>query len=212
MKKNEKDKNRKIFISSRRGVIVVALIAVMVLMISLITASYSWFTPQEDKKGSMAYAFDGNVRSENCSMSTFKGTKKAATEYENGQIKYYKNQIVYNSSASTGSVSIAAGATQYFKTEIINADTNYASDISLFIKELPAGNMTLAVTYPGNSVRTVSNSSKTYDYYIVRDAYVKKYVSTDVNGPGKLEVEWFITNNGSGSISVNLNYLYLLYN
>lgn len=205
MKKKAKDKNRQIFISSRRGVIVIALIAILVLMINLISASYSWFTPQEDAKGSLAYAFEGNVRSENCSMSTFKGDKNDTADISQNK---FKNQIIYQTTEATGSVSIAAGKTQYFKTEIINADTQNASDISLYIKSMPAG--TLAVTYPGNSVRVFGTSQT--DCYIVRDAYVKKYVSTDVNGPGKLEVEWFVTNNGSSSISVNLNNLYLLYN
>lgn len=206
MKKKAKEKNRQIFVSSRRGVIIVALIAIMVLMINLISASYSWFTPQEDKKRSMAYAFDGNVRSESCDeMNTFVGIKQTSADLQNNK---YKNQIIYSTTEATGNQSVAAGATKYFKTEIINSDTKSASDISLFIKSLPAS--TLAVTYPGNSVHEYGIAQT--DCPIVRDAYVKKYVATDVNGPGKLEIEWFVTNNGSSAITVNLNYLYLVYN
>ena len=51
MKKSANSKERQVFLCSRRGVILVALIAVIVLVINLITASYSWFTPQQDKKG-----------------------------------------------------------------------------------------------------------------------------------------------------------------
>lgn len=205
MKKNAKNKKRQVFLRSRRGVIIVALIAVMVLLINLISASYSWFTPQENKKGGMAYSFDGRARSENCSMSTFLGTKVTATNKQQGE---YINQIRYDSSESTGNVSVAGSAVRYFKTEIINADSENASDISLYLKTMPA--CTLAVTYPGNSVRIFSSVQN--DCYIVRDAYVKKNVSTDVNGPGLLEVEWFVKNNGSSAITINLNNLYMLYN
>ena len=168
MKKKTKKNKRKVFIASRRGVLMVAVIAVLVLLINIITASYSWFTPQQDAKSSMSYAFEGKARSESCTFSTFRGTKVTSSNQQDGE---YINQIRYNASASTGSQSVTAGVPNYFKTEIINSDTNNASDISLFIKSMPAG--TLAVTYPGNSVRKFSSTQT--DCYIVRDAYVKNY-------------------------------------
>lgn len=204
MKKKTKKNKRKVFIASRRGVLMVAVIAALVLLINIITASYSWFTPQQDAKSGMQYIFQGKARSESCTFSTFKGTKVTTADIPNGQ---YVNMINYGSSAVTGSQTIAANSIGYFKTEIINSDTNNASDISLYIKSMPA--CTLAVTFPGNSVRTFSSAQT--DCYIVRDAYVKKNVATDVNGPGKLVIEWFIKT-GSSSVTINLNNLYLLYN
>lgn len=205
---NNKDKKQKIkALMTRRGVVMIALIALVVILISAITASYSWFTPQQQKGDSMSYAFDGKARSENCSFSTFRGTKLDGSDANHTPASgEYYNQIRYNATASTGSVSITAGSTYYFKTEVINADPNNASDISLFIKSMPAG--TLSVTYPGNSVRTFASVQT--DCYIVRDAYVKKNVATDVNGPGKLVIEWFII--PKTSTSINLNNLYLVYN
>lgn len=209
MKKKTKAQKRKMFVASRRGVIVVALIAVLVLVINLITASYSWFTPQEEAKRGMEYSFDGQMRSENCTMTTYVGNKLISAEGDSLAEGQYWGQIVYGANGASGSQTVAAGKTLYVKTEIINGDTNNASDISLYISSLPA--CTLAVTYPGNSVRRYSSTQT--DCYIVRDAFVKRKDNGDVNGlPGKLEIEWFVTNNGSSNISVNLNNLYLLYN
>ena len=212
MKKSANSKERQVFLCSRRGVILVALIAVIVLVINLITASYSWFTPQQDKKGSMAYSFDGKARSESCTMSTFIGAKVTGDNIRQGE---YINQIRYESSGTTGTVFVSAASSSnqpgisYFKTEIINSDINNASYISLYIKNMPA--CTLAVTYPGNSVRTFSSGQT--DCYIVRNAYVKKHIDTDVNGPGLLAIEWFVMNyNTSSNVSINLDDLYLLYN
>lgn len=203
MKKNAKSTKMTVF-STRRGVMLIALLAVLILIVNLITASYSWFTPQSENGQNMSYSFTGKIRSENCTMSTFKGVKLTGTTIKDGE---YINQIRYDITPSTGSVTVAAGTTQYFKTEIINQDTVNASDISLFIKSLPA--CTLAVTYPANTVRKFSETQK--DLYIVRDAYVKRKDNADVNGPGKLEIDWFVTA-GASSVTLDLNGLYLLYN
>lgn len=202
MKKSAKHKQR-MLLNTRRSVVIIAMIAVLVLVINMITASYSWFTPESEEKIGMQYSFSGKVRSENCAMNTFKGTKQTTNENDT-----YINQIIYDTSATTGSVTVNAGKTQYFKTEIINSDTKNASDISLYISSFPA--CTLAVTYPANTVRKFTETQS--DLYIVRDAYVKRKDNADVNGPGKLEIEWFVTNSSTAAITVNLNNLYLLYN
>ncbi len=202
-KKSQKDK-RKVFLASRRGVIMISTIAVLVLLINLITASYSWFTPQNVNGTGLQYTFDGKPRSENCSFKTYKGTKVTDGDRQEGE---YLGQIRYDANETTGNVSVAANSVQYFKTEIVNADTQNASDVSLFIKSMPA--CTVAVTYPANSVRIVS--STTSDYYIIRNAYVKRKDTADVNGPGLLVVEWFVKT-GSSIATINLNNLYLTYN
>lgn len=212
-KRKAKSKKQLMFMRSRRGVILVALIAVMVLIINLISASYSWFTPENVNGTGMKYDYESKARSENCTMSTYKGVKVTGNN-GNGQTHagYYLNQIHYDSSATTSNVSIASGATQYFKTEIINQDTKNASGISLYITGISGVNAsntcTMAVTYPSNSVRTLTTSGTNF---IIRNAYVKRKDAQDVNGPGLLVVEWFVTNNGSSSISVNPSNLYLTY-
>lgn len=202
--KNSEKKKKLTALNTRRGVMLIALLAVLILMINLITASYSWFKPWSETKHSMSYGFTGKVRSENCTMSTFKGEKLTDSTKGEGE---YVNQIRYEIQPSTEIVTVPAGETQYFKTEIINQDTDSASDISLYIKSLPA--CTLAITYPGNSVRKFSAEQN--DLYIIRDAYVKQKNNADVNGPGKLEIDWFVIA-GNSSVTVNLGDLYLLYN
>ena len=199
---NKKEKKQQIIKTSRRGIIVIALIAVMVLLINLITASYSWFTPQSESKRGMSYGFSGLVRSENCSMTTFVGTKVTSSNRLDGE---YIDQIRYASSgtSNSGDLTLTTSTTNYFRTEIINADTKNASDISLYISGLPA--CTLAVTYPGNSVRKYTTAPG--EVYLIRDAYVKRHDDADVNGPGKLVVEWFVTTGSTGG-TVNLTLVY----
>lgn len=201
----EKKSQQKQFLRSRRGIILIALIAVMVLLINLITASYSWFTPQSDAQRGMKYEFSGKVRSENCSVTTFTGIKVTASNKGEGE---YINQIRYDSEHSIAygsSIPCAANTTNYYKTEIINGDGVNASDISLYANGLPA--CTLAVTYPGNSVRKFSSSPG--EIYIVRDAYVPPHDKSDESGnSNKLVIEWFVT---TGNTSGNIN-LTLLYN
>lgn len=208
--KSKNSKQKKKFELSRRGVIFVALIAVAVLVINLITASYSWFTPTTDTKAGLDYSSADPIktRSEDCETPlTYVGTKATAAVAEGNGYSKFKNQIDYAVNAS-GSVTLTAGVTTYLKTEVINTNTNYGSDISLYIKDLPV--CTIAVTYPSNSVRQITSTDEGKDYYIIRNAYVKKYVSTDVNGPGLLEVEWFITPSTGGTL--NLNNIYVMYN
>ena len=203
MNKKTKKKDGNLF-GVRRGVVLIALLAVLVMVINLISASYSWFTPQSDTKQGMKYSFDGKIRSENCTMSTYTGIKVTESNRESGE---YVDQLRYYTEPASGTMSISAGQTKYFKTEILNADTKNASDISLYIPSI-TGKFTLAVTYPGNTVRKFSSNQT--DLYIVRDAYVKQKDEADVNGPGVLEIEWFIT--AQTATSFNVSDLYLLYN
>jgi hypothetical protein len=204
MKSNAKQKKKRA-LNTRTGVVLIAMLALVVLIVNLVSASYSWFTPQTVEKKGLDYGFTGKVRSEDCEMYTYRGTKITSSNRLDGE---YIGQIRYDTSPNSSSVNVSGGGNvEYFKTEIINQDTNSASDISLYISSL--GACTLAVTYPGNTVRTFSETQT--DLYIVRDAYVKRKDNADVNGPGKLTIEWFVKS-GSGSVTVNPANLYLLYN
>lgn len=214
MKQSQKGKSKKkkfTLLQSRKGIILITLIALMVLLLNLITASFSWFTPLSESGKSVGYSYQGQLRSQDCTMSTILGTKMSSME--NGlyidQINY-DTTLASNAIPSNKEISVASGATQYFKTEIVNNDKENGTDIGLYIKSIP--NCVLAVTYPSNSVRTInSNDPPTYDYYLIRNAFIKKYVATDVNGPGLLEVEWFVKNSGSSAITIDLDDLYITY-
>ena len=208
MNKNTKKKKAKKSLITRKGVMLVAILAVMILVINIITASYSWFSPATDNTHyGLNYAASASGRSENFdTLKTVQGTKSSV--YTPSVV--YKNQIQYGTTQPS-SFNLTAGTTYYFKTEIKNLDENYGSDVSLYIKNMPAG--TVAVTYPSNTVRTFTGGTQS-DYVLIRNAYVKKKVETDVNGPGLLEVEWFITpsaNYSNFNLSGN-NALYLMFN
>lgn len=204
MKSSAKQKKKRA-LDTRRGVVLIALLALVILVINLVSASYSWFKPQDVSNRGLEYSFTGKMRSENCEMYTYRGTLVTAANRQDGE---YVGQIRYDTSPNIGSVNLTGGGNiQYFKTEIINQDTNNASDVSLYISSL--GACTLAVTYPGNTVRTFSETQS--DLYIVRDAYVKRKDNADVNGPGKLVIEWFVKS-GTSAVTVNPGNLYLLYN
>lgn len=200
---------------TRRGVVLISVLAVLILLVNVITASYSWFTPKTVPGSGMQYVKDAYLRSEQCSFSTYEGWKR--TEYSTG---HYKDAIEYNSSAVT-SATIEAGKTKYFRTSIINADTNAASDVSVFFASFGQAscNLTVAVTYPSNTVRKVSAAET--DYYLIRNAYVKVRDDNDVDGPGLLQVDWFVINNGSSAVTIKLGpesdggtdaNMYLMYN
>ena len=205
-KTESKIKNRTISIS-RRGVLIIALVVALVLALNIITVSYSWFAPETTPNKSLSYLDTAiKTRAEDCNAPlTYPGTKAGAAVGSDGRYSTYKNQIDYSTN-SINSLPVQAGTTYYFKTEIVNTNEDYGSDISLYIKNIPA--CTIAVTYPSNSVRTITEAKD--DYYIIRNAYIKNYVSTDVNGPGLLSVEWFIT--PTTSTTLYLSNMYVVYN
>ena len=202
-RKSMKAKNQPL--ANRRGVVLISVLAVLILIINLITASYSWFTPKSVSGSGMQYVEAARTRSEECSFKTYLGSK--VTSYSAG---HYIDQIDYKSEIT--SKSVAAGKTEYFRTSIINSNENYASDISLYFSSFGESNcnLTVAVTYPSNTVRTVE-SVKT-DYCLVRNAYVKMHDQNDLEGPGLLQIDWCVKNNGSSAATVDLSNMYLMYN
>ena len=182
------------FFSGRNGIILIALLAVMILIVSLITMSYSWFSPEVKKGTGMVYQADLSVRSENCTIvGTYKDTGT------NG---------VKNYSAAVGSTeTVSANGIRYFKTVIDNADPN-ATNVSLYATSLPSGTYGLGVAYPSNSYHKYSSGGS--DVYIIRNAHIEG-VSEGENG--EISVEWFIKA-GSSDITINFSTLnlYLMYN
>ncbi|MBQ3264960.1 MAG: hypothetical protein IJH07_04195 [Ruminococcus sp.] len=196
----------------RRGVILISVLAVLILMVNVITASYSWFTPGKVNGAGMEYVDTIANRSEQCTFKTYRGTK--ITSYSSG---HYIDQIDYNTEITTESV--PAGETKYFRTSIVNADTANASDVSLYFSSFGQANcnLTVAVIFPSNTVRTVSAAQT--DYCLIRNAYVKVHDEKDVDGPGLLQVDWFVKNTGSSAVTVNVGpmggsnaNMYILYN
>lgn len=219
-----KVKAKKHIHATRRGIILISVLAVLILIINIITASFSWFTPQVWKNpqdssvlgaSGMEYKKDTYNRSEKCNFSTSSGTKQ--TVYESGK---YIDQINYGEAISYATVA-ADGGKAYFRTSVINYDASHPSDVSLYFASLgeTGSNLIVAVTYPSNTVRTVSGENN--DFCLVRNAYVKRHDTNDVDGPGLLQIDWFVTNNSGSDIILNLDpesnggqyaNMYLMYN
>lgn len=208
MKADKKKATAKRQLNTRRGVVLIIALAVLILVVNIITASFSWFSPNKVAGSGMVYEEDGGLRGEDCKFSTYLGTRR--TTYETGK---YIDQMEYPGEALTSAVPIPAGETRYFRTSIVNSeDYPYPSVISLYISQIgqSGSNLRVAVTYPSNTVRDITGRQD--DYYIVRNAYVKAYQKNDVDGPGLLQIDWFVTNNGSSQVSIDIPKLYLMYN
>lgn len=210
-KKNSKEKskvkanNKKI---SRFGLILILSLALIILLINVITASYSWFNPDSFKGSQINYEAAYSLRSEKCTYETFLGHKVAKPNSNSGTVQVYGN-IEYETSKSTGSVTCSANSYTYFRTNITNADNKYASNVSLFISSFPgssSGGVGLGVSFPSSSYHIYTENKA--DVYIIRNAYVVQY---DDENSGVLSVEWFVNNMSNSNVTVNLNNLYLMY-
>ena len=215
-KAKAKKKNAKQTRATRRGVILISVLAVLILIVNIITASFSWFTPTTATGAGMAYEKKTYNRSEKCEFYTRSGLKQ--TVYEDG---LYIDQMNYGDT-NVDHVSVPGnGGRAYFRTSIENKDENYPSVVSLYFASVgtATSNLSFAVTYPSNTVVTVSGVKN--DFCLMRNAFVKRKDVNDVDGPGLLQVDWFVINNGSSAVTLNLGpestgttyaNMYLMYN
>ena len=209
-KVRDKKQNR----ATRRGVILISVLAVVILIVNIVTASFSWFAPNSVSGAGMEYKKTTYNRSEQCTFSTVIGSKLSKP-----QEGMYIDQLVYTIEVNNWEVE--AGQTAYFRTLIVNADENYPSDVSLYFAKFgeSGSNLTIAETSPSNTVRTVSGEQD--DFCLTRNAFVKRHDDNDMDGPGLLQVDWFVTNNGSSDVTIKLApesdgganaNMYLMYN
>lgn len=201
-KASKKDANKGV---SRHGIILISALAALILIVNIITASFSWFTPQDGKR--MSYDTSYSIRSENCTYATHVGT---FWTYDDTHKDHFTGYIDYHESSTTEDQYIASGDRAYFRTIIQNSpEVQYPSNISLYIADFPS-NCSIGVQAPSNSFRSYTEDQQ--DLAIVRNAYVKKYVATDVDGPGRLYIDWFVVNNSNAQKKIELSKVYMVYN
>ena len=240
---DNKKKKKSRLITTRHGVVLIALLAVLILVVNIIAFSYSWFTPKTRSGDSMALERVDSIRSERCTFSTYQGTLvtdsnwDASFTVDNETTSYKKqgyfiDQVVYNNAPiaenaviTIPEATIVDGKTVpgrvYFRTNIQNTDTEHPSVISLYHHQM-LRDVGVAITYPSN---TYHRTEDVYDdYFILRNAYVKAKDEADADGPGLLQVEWFVENfdtENTKSIRVTrqttgedapIEWLYLMYN
>jgi len=230
MTRNAKKKTRE-QLNTRFGIVLIALLAVTILVVNLIVFSYSWFTPASVEGEGLSLDKTASIRSESCTFSTYQGVLVTSSNHSSYE-GYYMGQIVYGNSpiAENAEITIPAATTDgdtvtpgrvYFRTNVQNSSTEYPSVISLYHHQMLSG-VGVAITYPSNTYHLTDDVYD--DYFILRNAYVKVKDEADVNGPGLLQVEWFVENfdtTATKSIRVTrqtegvdtpIEWLYLMYN
>ena len=187
------------------------LMAVLILVISMTTVSFSWFEPDVKEGIGLQYKDEVTLRDEHCTIITYSGSLNNTP----GSLGY--GLVQYSGEVGTSDVTVSAttsGETTtpgfaYFKTVITNSSEDYDTVVSLFLPSITPndGRAGLGVATPTNSYRTFG--AEQTDIHIIRNAQVKMHVSTDAN-PGQLSVEWFVKCE-SGSVTFNPSQVYLMY-
>ena len=235
-------------LQNHRGIMLIALVTAMLLVVSLVVFSYSWFKPEENLAAQGLEAeINATIRSERCTFETYQGTLVTETNWESGgdnsfrRQGYFIDQVAYDSTAiaenavitipratsvtEDGETTVIPGRV-YFRTNIQNNDTEHSSVISLYHHEFP-DELGLGVTYPSNTY-FINDFGDYSDCWILRNAYVKVKDEADVDGPGLLQVEWFVENFDTAStksirvttqttglpagVTAPIQWLYLMYN
>ena len=180
--------------------------AIMILIIGMTTASYSWFEPDVKEGIGLEFKDETHLRAQNCTVATYKGVKgNKITTYESSPMANANVTVEATTSGETTTPGYA-----YFKTVITNSSADYDTVVSLFIPSFTVAgnsNASLCVAVPTNSVRTYSATQT--DIHVIRNAYVPRYVAADAN-PGQIIVEWFVKCN-VGSVTFNPSQVYLMY-
>ena len=190
-KKTNAKTDKKRLLSKRNGIILIVLLAVMILVINIITLSYSWFSPEVKRGIGMHYGAELTVRSQNCSITHSVGSVT-------------KGAISYTAWNGSSTVTVEAGnKIQYFKTTVTNSDPN-PTNISLYISSLPA--CSLGVATPSNTYRTFAEAQT--HIYILRNAYIEPLKD---GTPGMREIEWFVKTSDT-AVTIDLSNVYLMYN
>lgn len=253
MKTTSKKKKKKSgkFLTTRHGIALIALLAAMVLVVNLVVFSYSWFAPHSPEPyDGLSMNMTASIRSEKCTFETYQGTLVTEDNWEEGENSfqsqgYFIDQVAYSGTriADDAVIPIPRATTKtengeqvvvpsrvYFRTNVQNTDTQHPSVISLYHHNFPS-NLGLAVTYPSNTYffNDFGTDNGNYpDCWILRNAYVKVKDEADVDGPGLLQIEWFVENlsttedksirvtkqtmDGDTPLSTPIEWLYLMYN
>lgn len=171
------------------------IMALLIVIISMTTMSFSWFEPDVKKGIGLEFKDETKLRAQSCTINT----------YSKNIDGYYNESVVANAN-----VTVTAGSVAYFKTVINNSSRDYDTVVSLYLPAFtPAASSSakLCVAVPTNSVRDFTSAQT--DLHIIRNAYVPNYVATDSN-PGTLIVEWFVKCD-VGSVTFNPSQVYLMY-
>ena len=219
-------------IFSKRGYTVTVVLAALILIVSIVTLSYSWYSPLTQPGTSMSYSATVKVRSENCSiLGTFPANSENALPMSlktgNLEASYVQTAAEYATvqlasmpqDAPQGAAADSASTGQifYFRTKIANNDTQ-PTNVSLYLKTAPSlvdgetpgasfSKIGIGVASPSNSYHTYTSPQT--DVCIIRNAFVRgcndeKYQT--------LYVDWFVRTYSASSVKIDFDDLYIRYN
>ena len=174
-------------------------LAVLIILVSITTVTFSWFTPGSASGIGLQFTADTSVRSQNSSITTYIG------ENNNGV-------IVYGDAPVGSTETVSADGVAYFKTVIHNDNKKYDTNVSLYLSAFTLSgtecSASIGVATPTNTYRTFIATES--DVHIIRNAYVSAYSANEA-GSGSVSVEWFVKCD-KGTATVNPSHVYLTYN
>ncbi len=187
--------------------------AVLIIVISMTTVSFSWFTPGSLSGSGLKFSSSTFVSSTDCTVTTYIGKKNADDVIKYDEVVDDPVMLSYGDNVYN---------TLYFKTIISNNNENYAANVSLYMTDFTVdqnSKASIAVTLPTNTYRTYTGTLNEDDaqteavhienLHIIRNAYITKK-DVEITGAGELEVEWFVTCD-SGTVRFDPGSLYLMY-
>lgn len=232
--KNKDQKKKKMKSVNRRGIVLIAVLAMLILLVNIISFSYSWFQPRAVDGRGVKFDEVTRLRSEDCTFETYKGhvvTAQDKLDDEGKETKlygdYFIDQIKYEPEALEDLVLNSAPDAQtddsVTKVTIpkaigsgdgrVNGRVYFRTNIQNNSTEYPSVVSLYAHSMPAGLMVACTSPSNTVrfvgdsaksDYYIIRNAYVKVKNESDVDGPGLLSVEWFIENTTDDPIDVKI--------
>ena len=189
---------------NKRGMILIIVLAALIVLISVASASYSWFSPLSKDGIGMQFQQSNYIRSENCELTFFDGVADStgAIEYNTAVTEFAVTKASNTSDPTSG--------LHYYRITVTNNDEDNGSNVSLLFDGTISAGTTIGVVAPSNSVHTYA--ANTTGVFLVRNAYVSPK-DTSKTGAGVLNIDFFLRYTGSSaSTSIYTSNVKILYN
>ena len=197
---------------NKRGILLIIVLAVLIVMVSLVNVTYSWFEPLPKNGAGMHFTDEKYIRSENCSFKIYEGTVNETTKAISYESEVGNDLIIPRTESTDPSVGL-----KYYRITVTNADTQNGSNISILFNctigdDNPNYDMTIGVVAPTNSTHTYT-TSVTDKVFLIRNAYISP-LDTAKADSGTLNIDFYIryTGDQSGGFTIQKNWIKILYN
>ena len=208
MKNQQEVKTMKV---NKRGMLLVIVLAVLIVMVSIVNVTYSWFEPLDQNGAGMEFTDEKNIRSENCSFKIYEGTVDSTTKaitYSDEAMASNKQLVIPNPT----DVNKPTDGLKYYRITVTNTDEQNGSNISILFNCTIKAGTTIGVVSPTNSTHTYTEAVNN-KVFLVRNAYITPRDSAKTDS-GTLNIEFFIryTGDEQDGLHINQDWIKLLYN